>query len=517
VLLPPVGEHPTHIGPYAVSRILGTGGMGNVYLAYDPSGVPVAVKVIRSDLARDPKFRARFRSEVNAARRVVGFCTAQVLDADVETALPYLVTEYVEGTPLDRAVMERGPLSRSTLEAFASGVATALTAIHAAGLIHRDLKPGNIVLSTFGPRVIDFGIARSSSSGEQHTMAGEVLGSPGWMSPEQIRGQPVTPAADVFTWAVLVLFAASGQRPFGQGSAQEICRRITEDQPDTSALASMSPSLRRLVLAALDKNPGRRPSAQQILWELLTQPTPPSGVPAVPEFPPVGPQLEPSVDHTRVLDPSALRAVSSDSYPGTDTLGWWAHHRTTLAVIAVLFLLLAGVAVVVAITGSSEPQAAAVPPTASRPSARPTAVVPATPSSSPTPIPTAQRPPQIPEGFVADGALAFRVNNLNCGRKNGSRWCVVSLEATNIGTNPAEMPSRSQILLTDNGLRLVRRLVTPAPGGTGALLTDPIPPGATTRGSLIYELPSNSQPVSVELHESSGSQGVVVDLTKSQR
>jgi len=191
---------PERVGPYRILGRLGAGGAGTVFLGRASDGPRVAVKVLRPELAGDPAFLRMFRHEVGAARRVVGFCTARVLDADISGPLPYLVTEYVEGVRLDRAVAASGRLSVSDLEGLAVGMAAALTAIHGAGVVHRDLKPSNVLLSYLGPKVIDFGIARALDASAS-TATGKLMGSPGWMAPEQFAQRPVTAAVDIFVWA----------------------------------------------------------------------------------------------------------------------------------------------------------------------------------------------------------------------------------------------------------------------------------------------------------------------------
>ncbi|CUU57693.1 Serine/threonine protein kinase [Parafrankia irregularis] len=269
--LTPPGEtlhphEPRVIGPYRLLRRLGAGGMGTVYLS-ETAGRRVAVKIVRPDLAADEEFRRRFRQEVDAARRVAPFCTAEVLDADPDAAAPYLVTEFIDGVRLDHAV-ENGPISGSTLTGLAVGVATALTAIHSAGLVHRDLKPSNVLLSMSGPRVIDFGIAQALEGAKAKPTAWG-FGSAGWMAPEQVNGQPIGPEADVFTWGILVAFAGTGRHPFGTGTDLELSTRIVGREPD---LVGLSPSLKPLVAAALAKNPDARPSARDLLLSLIALP-----------------------------------------------------------------------------------------------------------------------------------------------------------------------------------------------------------------------------------------------------
>ncbi|HEX6674286.1 MAG TPA: serine/threonine-protein kinase [Actinomycetes bacterium] len=267
---------PGEIGPYRVLGRLGAGGMGAVYLAESPAGARVAIKVIRPELAGDAAFLDRFRREVDAARRVAGFCTAQVLDANLDGAAPYLVTEYVDGVRLDLVVERDGPLAASNLEGLAVGVAAALAAIHAAEVVHRDLKPGNVLLSYFGPRVIDFGIARAlDDASTAITRAGTVMGTPAWMAPEQFGSAPVTTAADIFAWGGLVAYAGTGRLAFGRGPVEVLAYRIVHQPPDLDGLAG---PLRPLVERAMAKDAARRPSARDLLEELLDDPSDPGNV-----------------------------------------------------------------------------------------------------------------------------------------------------------------------------------------------------------------------------------------------
>src|SRR4051794_15731554 len=260
---------PDVLGRYVLLGRLGAGGMGTVYLAKaaDPNGVErqVAVKMIRPELADDPAFLDRFAGEVAAARKVAGFCTARVLDAVLTPPDPYFVTEYIPGPPLDRAIREQGTLSGSELEALAVGMAAALVAIHAAGLVHRDLKPSNVLLSPYGPRVIDFGIARALPDGLARTEADTVFGTLAWTAPERLIGGRVGPAADVFSWGALIVYAATGRPPFGDGPPLQVAESIRTGTPD---LRGLPPKLHRLVGAALAKDPAARPTAQALLLDL---------------------------------------------------------------------------------------------------------------------------------------------------------------------------------------------------------------------------------------------------------
>ena len=257
-------DHRT-LGRYRLSGRLGQGGMGSVFLGLDETGGQVAVKVINRELAHDPVFRARFRHEVAAARLVRPFCTAPVLNAQLDQDPMYVVTEYVAGPSLDRMVAETGPLTGSNVEALAVGVATALTAIHGAGVVHRDLKPANVLLSPLGPRVIDFGIARALDAVDGPTRTGQLVGTPSYMAPELFRGEPVTTAYDVFAWGCTVVFAATGRGPFSGKSIQETMYRILHEQP---ALYDLGGPLAALVRECLDKEPARRPTPYQMLERL---------------------------------------------------------------------------------------------------------------------------------------------------------------------------------------------------------------------------------------------------------
>ena len=252
------------IGGYVLRRELGRGGMGVVHLATTPAGGLAAVKVIHPQLAGDPAFRRRFDREVAAARSVARFCTAPVLDAGIEGGVAYLVTEYVKGPDLAQAVREQGPLTGADLEALAVGIATALHAIHGAGVIHRDLKPSNVLLSPLGPRVIDFGIAQLVDS--QSLASQSILGTPAFMAPEQVRAEPLTPATDVYAWGGVIAFAGTGRLPFGGGSPPEVLYRIVNEGPN---LDGLDETMRAVVERAMAKDPARRPSAQRLLDELV--------------------------------------------------------------------------------------------------------------------------------------------------------------------------------------------------------------------------------------------------------
>ncbi|MEW1635885.1 serine/threonine-protein kinase [Streptomyces sp. NPDC093801] len=261
---PLAGEDPRHVGPYELVRRLGRGGMGEVFLGRSPGGRLVAVKVVAAELAHDADFRRRFALEVAAARKVGGFYTAQVVDADTDAVRPWLVTAYIPGPSLHQVVRDAGPLPHRALRVLGSGLAEGLAAIHAADLVHRDLKPGNVIVADDGPRVIDFGIARALDGG-QHT--GTVIGTPGFMSPEQARGEPTGPAADVFALACVLTFAATGHSPYGQGRPDVILYRTVHEPPDLQGVPDELSAFIRICLAP---EPGRRPLVSDALRHLAT-------------------------------------------------------------------------------------------------------------------------------------------------------------------------------------------------------------------------------------------------------
>jgi eukaryotic-like serine/threonine-protein kinase len=268
---------PRHIGGYRLLARLGAGGMGQVYLARSERGRTVAVKLVREELAAQEEFRERFRQEVQSAQRVGGYWTAPVLDADTEAAVPWVATGYVAGPSLQRVVgHDHGALPERSVRILAAGLAHALRDIHAAGIVHRDLKPSNVLVTIDGPRVIDFGIARALETttlgGEGLTRTGSLVGSPGFMAPEQVRGDRITPACDVFCLGSVLAFAATGALPFGTANsgAHALMFRIAQEEPD---LAGVPEGIADLVRDCLRKDPGARPSLDALLERTRAQDT----------------------------------------------------------------------------------------------------------------------------------------------------------------------------------------------------------------------------------------------------
>jgi serine/threonine protein kinase len=260
--MPVTDRLPGALGPYRLQERLGEGGMGVVHLARDPQGSLVAIKVLRADATENVNARLRLAREVETMRRVRSPFVAEVLDADVTGEFPYIVTRYVPGPTLDAMVRSRGPLSGPGLRLLAYGTAEALIAIHAAGVVHRDLKPGNVMLTDNRPVVIDFGIAQTPDA-TRLTQAGLVMGTPGYLAPEVIEGRPSSAASDVHSWGATMAYAATGRAPFGGGgdSFQSVFYRIISGQADLSGVPG---PLVPLLSAALDSDPARRPPASRL-------------------------------------------------------------------------------------------------------------------------------------------------------------------------------------------------------------------------------------------------------------
>jgi predicted Ser/Thr protein kinase len=248
------------LGPYRLLERLGEGGMGVVYLATDAGQRKVAVKALRPAVAADPNARRRLAREVETMRRVRSPYVAEVIDADVTCDPPYIVTRYVSGQTLEEVVGQSGPVTGQALARVASGLAQAMAAVHAAGVVHRDLKPGNVMLARGEPVVIDFGIAQVPDS-TRLTQTGMFMGTPGYLAPEVIEGKPSGPESDIHSWGATVAFAATGRPPFGTGGFETVFYRIINGQPDLSGFPA---ALHSLVARALSRDPARRPSAAEL-------------------------------------------------------------------------------------------------------------------------------------------------------------------------------------------------------------------------------------------------------------
>jgi eukaryotic-like serine/threonine-protein kinase len=265
----PLGvDEPTAVGPYRLLGRLGSGGMGRVYLGRSAGGRTVAVKIVHPHFALDEEFRARFRREVDAARRVGGAWTAPVLDADPEAAVPWVATGYAAGPSLASAVTDGGPLPEHSVRVLGAGLAEALAAVHGLGLVHRDVKPSNVLLTVDGPLLIDFGIARATDGTASLTSTGVSIGSPGYMSPEQILSKGVSGAADVFSLGAVLAYAATGVPPFPGDSSASLLYKVVHEEPE---LGSLTGELRDLVGACLSKSAQDRPTPEELARRLAPE------------------------------------------------------------------------------------------------------------------------------------------------------------------------------------------------------------------------------------------------------
>lgn len=332
MVTPLTPDDPVDLGSYRLAGRLGEGGQGVVYLGFDATGERVAVKLLSTG---DPQTRARLAHELSALESIASFCTARVLDAATQGPRPYVVSEFVDGPSLADRVRERGPLRGGELERLAVGTATALAAIHAAGVVHRDFKPANVLLGPDGPRVVDFGIARAEDAAT-HTSG--LIGTPTYLSPEQIGGSPATATSDVFAWGATIVYAATGASPFGADTVPAVLHRVLHFDPDLSALP---PRLRAIIATTLSKDPTRRPTARDLMVSLVNPTTPRTAPPHQPPAPPPGPQpfdgTQPRAITTtglpRLRAPRALLfgtlAAALALTAGGATL-WWANRSPAI-------------------------------------------------------------------------------------------------------------------------------------------------------------------------------------------
>jgi eukaryotic-like serine/threonine-protein kinase len=396
-------EDPPLIGPYRLVGRIGCGGMGRVFLGLSAGGRPVAVKVIRTELAADPDFRVSFGREVAAARRVSGLFTALVVDADVDGPVPWLATAYVSGPSLAEAVTGNEPMSAESAVALAAGLAEGLSAIHAASVVHCDLKPSNVLLSQDGPRVIDFGISRAAEAASTSLIAeGLVVGSPGFMSPEQAVGDEVGPPSDIFSLGAVLAFAATGRGPFGEGSGPELAYRMVHGEPD---LGELPAELRPLVARCLAKEPGERPTAGELLAELQAVQTaagwlPDAAIGALASY--ATPQPI-HVPRARAAVPAGASQPSGRAAAGASPDR--GSRRRVLGVVGVAAGVIAAAAIGFTLTGAAaHPQPAGRHRAAAIRAAAPGSTAPASGATSPPSAPSAS---SSPSGYPGPGAAGI--------------------------------------------------------------------------------------------------------------
>lgn len=422
---------PARLGEYLLVGRLGAGGMGVVYLGEGADGSHVAIKVIHADLASRPESAARFRSEVRRAQQVPSSCTARFLGADLDHEPPYLVVEYIDGPSVTEVVEERGPLPAGPLHSLAVGIATALTGIHGAGVIHRDLKPGNVLLPPGGTKVIDFGIAQPFEVTTQLTAANVTVGTVSYMAPERLSARyrgSVTAAADVFSWGCVVAYAGTGRTPFGGDSQAVIATRIETEPPNLDGLPA---PLLDTVSRALSKDPADRPTAQDLLAMLATtagaaQDRPDDAAPG-------------DERQDRALarpTPAARQTVPPAGGSSAPPVGWHGAHRPPRPVRSVRRMLLvaaAVLAVLVAVGAGvagylryvADPSVAAGTGTARLPDR----------AGSPSPAPPRPSTTSSASG-TADGAAPSVVPPASAG---------ATANATPTRTGPAPGPTRPQV------------------------------------------------------------------------
>ncbi|MEU8707372.1 serine/threonine-protein kinase [Streptomyces sp. NPDC048565] len=335
----PEAEHPEYAGQYRLEACLGAGGMGVVHLARSASGLQLAVKVVHRQHAADPEFRARFRQEVAAARRVSGAFTAPVVDADPGAVLPWMATLYVPGPTLAAQVKRNGPMSPAALRRLTAGLAEALRDIHRAGVIHRDLKPSNVLLPDSGPKVIDFGISRPYDS-DLRTETGKLIGSPPYMAPEQFqRPREVGPAADVFALGAVLVHAATGRGPFDSDSPYLVAYQVVHDEAD---LAGVPPDLAPLVGRCLAKDPEERPTPDEIMAALHPPSYDATAFIPVQRKPAAAESVEAESDGARGADDGTTHVRAGDGLP-SGPAPVKGRRRLAVAALAVVVLVAGGI------------------------------------------------------------------------------------------------------------------------------------------------------------------------------
>ncbi|MFI7534445.1 serine/threonine-protein kinase [Streptosporangium sp. NPDC049376] len=478
---------PGWIGEHRLLGRLGEGGMGTVYLARNPQGRLVAVKVIKPEVAVEDGFAERFHAEVRNARRVASFCTAQVLgNGNADDGRPYMVTEYIPGTPLSRQISVYGALDPAQLHGVALGVAAALAAIHVAGLVHRDLKPANVILSLSGPRVIDFGVARALDSTRGFTRSGEVLGSPGWWAPEQVKGLEITPAADVFAWGCLIAYAGNGRHPYGRGDMITMATRLLNTPPD---LGSLPAPLDDLVRRATAMDPGARPTAQDLLIALVGGSPAPAGPLTAGRPAPVVDVLGDTWRPPANVEPDTTQVLGGLGAPGAPPAARSRRKKSIMVGLVVAAALAVTVAVLAHVLGSPDSTGGGT-------------------SSGGGPTDVGRR---IPIGSPVGDPQLIVPRAPRCGLTSyegttaRGRLCVVTLTLLNPGGERVPLSRDPFTLLDDAG--------TPhTPEAPVAGLTDTLAPGGRLDRVLVYDLPPERRPARLSGQVTGGGRRIEVRL-----
>jgi serine/threonine protein kinase len=382
---------PQLIGPFRLRGVLGTGGMGRVFLGASADGELAAVKVVHAGLAADPAFRARFQREVEVARQVSGPYTVPVIDADAGAPMPWLATGYVAGPSLEEAVADEGPMAPEVVLEMAARLAEGLAAIHAVGVVHRDLKPSNILLASDGPRLIDFGVSRAFGT-TTLTETGQMVGSPGFMSPEQTEGLPAGPPSDIFSLGAVLAFAATGQGPFGPGSTVALIYRVIHRPADLSQVPA---EVRGLVERCLIKDPALRPTARDLLAATgagRSVPLAATGAdPTIPIL--VPPDLPLSLGVWEQVPAAPARIRPRRDPPRQDRSSWRRHWRSLSAAAIIAALLGAAAGLVLTATPDQAPAAQSQPRAAAAATPPPAAAAPPASSAPPASADPRTSPP----------------------------------------------------------------------------------------------------------------------------
>lgn len=416
VPLEPLRERdPRSLGPFRLLGRLGAGGMGVAFLS-EAGGDWSVVKVVRTEFAEDRSHRARIARELEAMRRTSGPYTAALLEEHLDDDPAWFAMEFIPGMTLTRRIQEAGALPPTQVRSLAEGLAHVLESIHSAGVTHRDLKPSNVMLSPTGPRLIDFGIADLTDA-TQLTRTGSVVGSTGWLAPEQITGAEVTAATDVHAWGLCVLYAATGRAPFDSGTASTSLYRVLEETPEVPE--SMGEPLRTQVVSALNKDPSRRPTVAQLLATLAppAAPPPPPPLPPPPSTPsPATREVAPTDQWTEAAPLAAVGAAGTTSpvaappAPPTPTgdgrRGGGAGRWIAVAIVMALLVIAGGVALLV--WGSANNDTAADTPRSSAP-AGPSIAASTAPPEDGSPQPSSSAPPAQSSDATAAPALTYSI------------------------------------------------------------------------------------------------------------